>query len=83
MIYTETVTRLRPITEQESIEVPEELVKLVRSRDPKYGRNGSHYRGRNRERQGGKTIDRLWEYTEYHKDYCEASGHPCGCPVKV
>jgi len=81
--YTETVTRFLPSAREESIEVPEELVKLVNSNDPQFGRNGILYMGCQRKRQGGHTIDRLYEYANHHRIYHEQYGHPCNCPVSL
>jgi len=83
MIYTEEVTRLRPITEKEFVEAPEALIKLVNSNDEKFGRNGYHYLGCQRKRQGGLAIDRVYEYISHHNIYHKQHGHPCDCPVKL
>jgi hypothetical protein len=79
--YTEEVTRFRPVTSTESIEVPDGLVKLVNGRDKKFGRNGYHYMGCERV-PGGHTIDRLQAYISHHRIYCMGYGHPCDCPIK-
>ena len=81
MIYTETTIRSNRIERKEEIDVPKELVKLVNSADPVYGRNGYHYLGCNRKRQGGYTIDRLREYIDHHNIYCKQPGHSCNCPI--
>ena len=83
MLYKETVTRLEPIEREESIEVPPELVKLVKGNDEKYGRNGYFYLGCNRGRHNGAVIDRLREYIRNHQEYHIHHGHPCDCPIKV
>ena len=82
MIYTEQVTRLVPTVKEESVEVPEGLVKLVNGNDEKWGRNGYNWLGCERKRQGGQTIDRLRHYLENHKTYHEFYSHPCDCPIK-
>ena len=81
MLYSEKVVRLVPTEFEEHIEVPETLVRLVNSRDKKFGRNGYHCLGCNRVRQGGYTIDRLREYIQHHSIYHIGYGHPCDCPI--
>ena len=83
MIYNEKVTRLVPVEAEESIEVPAALVKLVRGRDKKYGANGYHYLGCERQQQGGYIIDRLRAYVAHHFTYHVHYGQPCNCPVKL
>ena len=90
MVYTEEVTRWRPITQAESIEAPEALIKLVNGNDEKFGRNGYHYLGCHRKKQGGHTIDRLREYIEHHNNYCKPYNdqygyqpNKCDCPIKL
>ena len=43
-------------------EMPKELLRLVNSRDKKYGKNGFEWLGKNRECQGGTQIDRVREF---------------------
>ena len=81
MNYQETITRMMPVEQTESIEVPEALVKKVNSRDPVWGANGCNYLGCNRKRQGGHTIDRLQEYVSHHQFYCVGMMRPCSCPI--
>ena len=81
MLYTETVLRLIQVRKEESIEVPEALVKLVKGNNKEFGRNGLLYMGCERQRQGGLVIDRLRHYIEHHNAYCVGYGHPCNCPV--
>ncbi len=83
MIHTEQVTRLTPVTKEESIEVPEGLVKLVNSNDEEWGRNGYKWMGCERKRQGGHTIDRLRHYIQNHQTYHIEHRHPCDCPIKL
>jgi len=85
MIYKETVTRLVEVAveKEETIECPPELIKLVNSKDEKFGRNGYLYLGCERKRQGGYTIDRIRSYINHHKEYHEKYGHPCDCPIKI
>lgn len=81
MLYTETVTRYLPVTREETIEVPEELVRLVNSNDSRYGKNGTLYLGCDQAKQGGRTIDRLRWYLSQHTIYYVQHGHPCNCPI--
>lgn len=83
MQYTETVTRFLPVEKTESVEAPEALVKLVNGNDKEFGRNGYLYMGCQRDRQGGRTIDRLYEYISHHNIYHKEYGHPCNCPVNL
>ena len=83
MQYTETVQRLVPITREESVNVPEGLIKLVKGNDKKWGKNGYAFMGYDRDRQGGNVIDRLREYISHHNTYHVIHSHPCDCPVKL
>ena len=83
MNYTEEVTRLVPTTREESIEVPDGLVKLVNGNDNEWGRNGYHWLGCERKKQGGHTIERLRHYIQNHQIYHVEYGHPCDCPIKL
>lgn len=60
MIYKAQMNRLVAVQREESIEAPEALIKLVKSNDKQWGRNGHHWMGC--ERGKGKTIDRLQSY---------------------
>ena len=81
MLYAERVKRLVTVERDESLEVPDGLVKLVNGRDKEFGRNGYHYMGCERHQQGGTTIDRLNAYVYHHQFYHVEMGHPCGCPI--
>jgi len=52
--------------------IPSQLQKLLDSRDPKYGRDGTQWMGKNREKAGGTTLDRAREACwalEWRKDF--------------
>lgn len=42
--------------------IPPKLLKFVNGNDKKYGKNGFQWLGKNRDFQGGTTIDRVREY---------------------
>lgn len=68
MVYKDKVYRSVSVEREERIEVPTELVKLVKGNDPEWGRNGHHWLGC--ERGKGKVIDRLQSYiTDYNQEY--------------
>lgn len=80
-IYTETVERFVTIEREESVDVPDGLVKLVNGRDKKFGANGYRYMGCQRRHQGGTTIGRLSAYLHFHQMYHVEYKHPCDCPI--
>ena len=80
MKYTEEVKRWQQVIITESIEVPEDLIKLVNGNDREFGRNGYNYMGCNRSKQGGATIDRLQEYINQHS---HGPMSKCACPIKL
>lgn len=41
--------------------IPEEIAKVIDGRDKRWGRNGYEWMGSNRERQGGRTLNRARE----------------------
>ena len=58
-------------------EIPKELLKLVKSNNRQWGKNGYEYLGRNRDRQGGTEIDRIREIARWGK-LTDGS-----CPVQI
>jgi hypothetical protein len=63
--------------------VPENILCLVNSDDPKWGRNGIEYLGCHRESQGGTGGDRVREYLCKYREIWRAQRSDLALPVPV